>query len=672
MSTSDTAPGAFISGETGGSVIGREYLETPLLDDYVEVECGGEVFPSEAPNPRLPYAHQKEALTSLDQLNRLPAFKTLAVLPTGAGKTYTASTWLLRNAVDKGKKVLWLAHRQLLLDQAAQSFKNFAYRENMPNASSFRYRVVSGAPYHDRAVNIQPSDNVLIVGKDSIGRNLHRLDEWLSGEQEIFLVVDEAHHSIAKTYRKVIDYVQERVQHVKLPGLTATPFRTAAREEELLAQVYSDDMAYQIGLKELISRRILSKPVFETCSTQEDYGIGLGLDAWKRIQHLDTLPEEIAAQMAESAARNKLIADKFLKDRDKYGQTIVFAVNIVHAIQLASLFKNAGVAADFVVSSIRDAATGVTVGPEINDEKIEKYRNGELQVLVNVNILTEGVDLPQTKTVFLTRPTVSATLMTQMIGRGLRGTKAGGTDEAYIVSFVDDWNERIAWVNPESLLGENSEFEDTAADRIRKDVRLIAISKIEEFGAILNEAVDTTELEAVPFSRRIPIGMYAFSFLESNGVDNTYQVMVYDDSAAAYEEFLAALPALFDSYGVTDENFLSDEVLTVMEQQCRDTFFCGEMVPPYASRDIISILKYYTQYGAAPHLYTFDEIDKDKLDAAVIAKHIWDEDMRQQERAAYVNALWDNADDNLLRLFFGRKAYFFAAARYRADKIDGS
>lgn len=62
-----------------------------------------------------------------------------------------------------------------------------------------------------------------------------------------------------------------------------------------------------------------------------------------------------------------------------------------------------------------------------------------MKVLINVNILTEGIDLPQTKTVFLTRPTVSTILMTQMIGRSLRGEKAGGTKEAYVVSFIDDW-----------------------------------------------------------------------------------------------------------------------------------------------------------------------------------------------------------------------------------------
>ena len=90
----------------------------------------------------------------------------------------------------------------MLLDQAAESFQKFAYTEVMPHISSFRFRVISGASTHDRTSDIQPNDNLLIVSKDSIGRNLERLDKWLAGEQELYLIVDEAHHSTAKTYRK--------------------------------------------------------------------------------------------------------------------------------------------------------------------------------------------------------------------------------------------------------------------------------------------------------------------------------------------------------------------------------------------------------------------------------------------------------------------------------------
>lgn len=655
-------------------------LDKQNFTNYVEVKSFGDIFPKKGTNTRTPYEHQKKAMEALDKMNQEASYSTLVVLPTGGGKTYTASMWLLKNAIDKRKKILWIAHRQMLLDQAAESFQKFAYTEVVPHISSFCFRIVSGASSHDRTSDIRPGDNLLIVSKDSIGRNIDRLDQWLKGEKELYLIVDEAHHSTAKTYRKVIDYVKAKVPNLKLIGLTATPFRTAEEEQGLLAKIYTDGISdgrvvhgdvgitYQIGLKELINRQILAKPIFESFYTDEEYGDSLGVDAWESIQHLDVLPDEVAQQMADSAARNKLIVETYKAKQNDYGQTILFAVNVVHAIQLTSLFKKAGIKADFIVSSVKDAITGVTISREDNERKLEDYRNGKLQVLINVNILTEGVDLPKTKTVFLARPTVSSILMTQMVGRALRGTAAGGTASAYIVSFVDHWNEHIAWVNPESLFDGNNDFQDNESERAKRDLRMIAISKIEEFAAILDDAVDTTALEKVPFEQRIPVGMYAFTYLEENGMDHAYQVMVYDSTQNAYKNLMDALPSLFKSFGATEE-YLTEAQLDEMEAQCRDSFFCGEMIPPYERKDVLNILKYYAQYEAVPQFYTFAEVDRSKLDVSKIAQHIWDEDMGERKRTEYIDSLWESSDDNMLRLFFGRKLYFLRQLNIELRKL---
>ena len=654
------------------------------MNDYIEVKSNGRIRAKKGTNMRIPYPHQKEAMRKLSIINEEKSFSTLIVLPTGGGKTYTASTWLLKNAIDQKKKILWIAHRQMLLDQAAESFQKFAYAEAMPHISEFTYRIVSGASSHDRSVDITAKDNILILSKDSIGRNLDRLDCWLKGEKELFVIVDEAHHSTAKTYRKILDYVKQKVENVKLIGLTATPFRTSESEAGLLAKIYKDGVnnkdqvvkndlgiTYQIGLKDLINNRILSKPIFESNFTDEDYGKEVGLDALEKIQYLDVIPDELADRMAQSAVRNKLIVDTYLKKADEYGQTIVFAVNIAHAIVLSKLFNNAGVAADYIISSVKDAVTGVTISRDDNERKLQDYRDGKLQVLINVNILTEGVDLPQTKTVFLARPTVSKILMTQMVGRALRGTAAGGTSEAYIVSFVDQWNEHISWCNPESIFDGDGEFSDDTKDYERRDLNLIAISKIEEFASVLDETVDTTALEKAPFISRIPIGMYAFSYLQDNGMDLSYQVMVYDSTKEAYKQLMLSLPTLFSESGV-EEEYPDMEILKQMEEHCHDTFFCGEMIPPYETRDVIHILKYYAQYEAIPAFYTFDEIDANKLDVSKIAQHIWDEDMGARKKAEYTNELWNNSDENMLKMFFGRKTYFLKQLDIEIMKIAGN
>ena len=652
-----------------------------MLEEY-ETKAKGEITPKKGTNPRHLQDHQRDAISAMDNLNKnFSSYSTLIVLPTGGGKTYTASNWLLRNAIDKSKKILWLAHRQMLLEQAAESFQKYAFSTDIPHISSFNYRIISGATSHERTCNIEPSDNLLIISKDSLGRNLERLDSWLDDEDEIFLVIDEAHHSTAKTYRKVIEYVKKRVKNLKLIGLTATPFRTAESEQGLLAKIFTDGtrdgqsvkndvgIVYQIGLKELINRRILSTPKFETYYTDEEYGADLGLKAWESIQHLDKLPDDVAQKIAKSAARNKLIVDTYKKKCDVYGQTIVFTVSINHAIALTKLFNKAGIKADYVVSSIKDAGTGVTLSREDNELKIESYRKGDIQVLVNVNILTEGVDLPMTKTVFLTRPTVSTILMTQMVGRALRGEKAGGTLTAYIVSFVDNWNERIAWVNPDTLFTGTNDFDDNDPEYQQRMIRLISIAKIEEFAAILNDNIDTTKLESVPFSQRIPIGMYAFQYINEDGIDFSYQVMVYDSTKNSYEKFMASLATLSEDLNSSEE-YLPQEILDNLIKECKEKFFNGEMIPPYDERDVRHILKYFAQKGECPNFYTFEHIDRNKLDVAKIAQKIWDEDMRPREKNNYLNELWESNDENILRLFFAKKIYFMRMVNSELFKLE--
>ena len=627
------------------------------------------VKPHDIASGRQLYDHQREALKNMDIINKEQSFSTLIVLPTGGGKTYTATTWLLRNAVDKKKKILWLAHRQLLLDQAAESFKKFAYRESLKNISSFRLRIISGATEHDRLIDIEPDDDILIVSKDSLTRNVNAIDDWLSGENEIYLVIDEAHHSTAKSYRKIINHVKDIVTNVKLLGLTATPTRTAKREKGLLSKIYTDGvengfpvhekkgMAYEIGLKQLISNRILSKPHFISFHTDENFGDSLGLDDIENITNLDQLPEYITEQMVNNAHRNKLIVETYKKHQEEYQQTIVFAMNIHHAISLSKLFNKAGIPAGYVVSGIQDY-NGHTVTQKDNEKNIQAFKDGNLKVLVNVNILTEGVDIPETKTVFLTRPTTSTILMTQMIGRALRGSRSGGTNEAFIVSFIDNWKEHIGWVNPESLFIGANEFADTEYERLEHEVKLIAISKIEEFASMLDESIDTSALENIDFEERIPIGMYAFKYLDQENVEHFHQVIIYDSTKDAYAMMMGELNELFKEFDAEEFEFLPSELLVNMIEHCKNTYFLGEMIPPYDERDIRQILNFYAQYDAVPDFYTFDAIDKNRLDVSKIAKKIYEEDMGLRTRTEYLDSLWNSTDENILQIFFGKKRYF--------------
>ncbi|QTA78089.1 Helicase/UvrB domain-containing protein [Desulfonema limicola] len=114
------------------------------------------------------FIHQNEAqkkLTNAILKNRQNTFFSgILVIPTGGGKTFIAAEWLLKNWVDKGKKLLWIAHRHELLDQAFLTFMKNCYSGLLKNTKSINYRIISGQ--HDKPVHIKPDDDVIIASKE--------------------------------------------------------------------------------------------------------------------------------------------------------------------------------------------------------------------------------------------------------------------------------------------------------------------------------------------------------------------------------------------------------------------------------------------------------------------------------------------------------------------------
>lgn len=634
----------------------------PIMIENINAQT---ITPANGRNPRQLYEHQVDAVKNLDAMNRKESFRTLLVLPTGGGKTLTAAYWLLKNAVDKGKKILWLAHRHLLLEQAAEAFARNAYTDDMVNHTVFNYRIISGM--HDKPIYIKKTDNIIIASKDSIVRSLNRLDEWLSGE-EVYLVIDEAHHAVAKSYKKIIRYAADHTKSMKLLGLTATPFRTSDDEQGALKQVFTDDIVYKTDLDTLIKKGILATPVFDEYQTDIQFTEHLGIRALKNIENLDIIPEDIAEEIAENKERNSIIVNKYFENYEKYGSTIVFALNINHAIALNALFnekgKKYGIKSEFIISSVRDAITGITISNADNEEKIERYRNGEIQVLINVNILTEGTDLPKTHTVFLTRPTVSTTLMTQMVGRALRGLNAGGTKEAYVVSFVDDWNDKIAWVNPETLTEAEYTEKETDKEKREHNVRLISIEKMEEFARMADASVDTSALDSISPIERIPLGMYVFSTFACN-----HQILVYNSTQTAYQSLIQDLPNLMEHYGIEEET-IPEGTLEDMTEHCFSSYFDENMVPSCNRNDIAHLLKFYAQKAVVPLFVTIDEMDRKKLDVSEIAKKIYDEDMRRSEKNDYIQKLWED-DESLIHIYYSNPYFFKKMIDLELDKLDG-
>jgi len=405
-----------------------------MQKDHSQVSYAGTLYTVPGDNKKAngyqDFTHQIEAHKNLTDAvlksSQDSFFSGILAIPTGGGKTFIAAEWLLKNWIDSNKKLLWIAHRHELLDQAFITFRKNCYTGLLQNKKSISYRIISGQ--HDTAVHIKPEDDVIIASKDSLNYGMDYLvDKWIASNdlQELFLVIDEAHHSTAKTYRKLINSLKENIKCLKIIGLTATPFRTSEKEIGLLNKIFPDDIIYKTDLRTLIARGILSEPIFIEQKTKWQAVNDVSDAEFAKIQKFD-LPEDVKRTIAGLKERNSQIVEHYLENKDKYRQLLVFALNQNHAVTLSALFnekgKEHGIKADYVISNVQAEATRHSL-PKENKEKIEKFRNGEIQVLINVNIITEGTDLPNVQTVFLTRPTISKILMTQMIGRALRGTR---------------------------------------------------------------------------------------------------------------------------------------------------------------------------------------------------------------------------------------------------------
>jgi superfamily II DNA or RNA helicase len=628
------------------------------------------------------YPHQKEAFSNLQKeiikSNKNP-FAGLLVLPTGGGKTLTAAYWISQNILDKGKKVLWVAHRHELLKQAKATFaEKLAYKDIFKNIKSFNYRILSGI--HGNPVNVKSTDNLIISSKDSLNSGFNYLQKnWLKKDDEIFLVIDEAHHATAKTYRKLINNLKDNVSIFRLLGLTATPFRTAEDETGLLKKVFPDDIIYKIDLRTLITWGILSEPIFEEVSTGQNYKLTPEQinELNSKFGDIDTiLGKDIADTIANNSERNYAIVNRYVSQKSKYKQTIVFALNVANAIALNKLFGEKGVKSDIVVSDIKDEATGVNRSSKDNPDIIDRFRKGELNVLINVNILTEGTDVPNVQSIFLTRPTISNILVTQMIGRGLRGPKADGTKEAYIVNFIDDWHDKIAWVNPEQLfIEENVDFNDKDSETTKRLLRLVAINKIEEFAMLANQIIEPEkrkELEKLDFIQRIPKGIYQFRYLkeidDDNSVEQHGEILVYNNIEQSYKDLLNTIPDFFKNNKLNRKESLKDDELKDYAQQLESEFFIGtEQYPAYRIEDIKDLLQYYSIQEELPVFIPLS--DREKYDVDKIAQEIFEKDLGPHAEKKFVNEIWSKSENAWQTFFNYNQSYFIREISVAKERI---
>lgn len=263
----------------------------------------------------------------------------MLVLPTGSGKTRTAVYFLLHDMVSRGYQVVWLAHRYMLLEQAEDVFRNnapLAKYDEFSDKKPMRIITVSGT--HRSTHEMSRKDTIKIIGVQSAARNLAHLRSTLG--EKVIVVIDEAHHSIAPSYQKIVDAVMKKRPDAKLLGLTATPVRMTKSGSRVLMNMFSNTVIYTQTMKDLIIGGYLAEPICTRVYTNENFESGLTEEEMNFIIKRHDMPESLVARIAASSARNKLIVDTYLKSREKYGKTLIFAMNIPHCTRFAKNSAN--------------------------------------------------------------------------------------------------------------------------------------------------------------------------------------------------------------------------------------------------------------------------------------------------------------------------------------------
>jgi len=342
-----------------------------------------------------PKPFQQEILEALEAERRRGHFRNLVVAPTGTGKTWVSAFDYQRLKEAGYERLLFVAHRNEILEQSQQVFQ-LVLRDN---DFGERY-VASERPQH--------WDHVFA----SI-QSLHRGLEHLDPEHFDVVIVDEFHHSEADTYRKLLTHLKPKV----LLGLTATPERADGKE---ILHWFDDRIASEMRLWEALDQGLLCPFHY--------LGVGDGTDLrGVGFQRGRYVASELEGVLTGDHIRAQRILDsvgEWVLDPSRM-RALGFCVGIGHARFMARQFNAAG---------LRAVALDGESGLDERRTAVEQLRRGELRAIFTVDVFNEGVDIPEVDTILLLRPTESATIFLQQLGRGLRW--ADGKTVLTVLDFI--------------------------------------------------------------------------------------------------------------------------------------------------------------------------------------------------------------------------------------------
>ncbi len=339
------------------------------------------------------------------------------------GKTYLA-------AFDSAgyEHVLFVAHREEILKQAAVSFRNVRKSDDYGFFNSRQKDT-------DKAV--------IFASVATLGKDTYLCRDYFPKDYFDYIVVDEFHHAVTDQYRKIIAYFTPKF----LLGLTATPERMDGRN---IYEICDYNVPYEISLKDAINKGMLVPFHYYGIFDKTDYS-GFHPERGRYRE------EDLNHAYIGNEERYELIYRYYMKYRSR--RALGFCSTRQHAEDMAGEFSRRGVPSAAVYS---DAGGEYA---EARDTAIEKLKNGEIRIIFSVDMFNEGVDITSVDMVMFLRPTESPVVFLQQLGRGLRRCK--GKEYLNVLDFIGNYEK--AGQAPHLLSG-NLHLDGMTAERLCEDL----------------------------------------------------------------------------------------------------------------------------------------------------------------------------------------------------------
>lgn len=534
-----------------------------------------------------PYAYQQEILDNLSAEREVHGhYKNLITAATGVGKTIMAAFDYKRFKKEREKqkssaRLLLVAHRKEILEQSIQKF------QEVLNDFNFGELYVDGR---------KPTDiEYLFISIQSF--NSAHLVHYTAPDYYDYIVIDEFHHAAANSYQELLAYYQPRI----LLGLTATPDRMDGKD---ILKYFDGRVASKMLLGEAIDRNLLS--------TFQYYGITDDIDyrkcKWTRGKYDVSELERIYTADIKRCSLVLNSVNKYVADMDEV-KGLGFCVSVAHAEYMALYFNQHGVPAISLSSKSMD---------DIRDDAKQDLISGKIKFIFVVDLYNEGVDIPQVNTILFLRPTESATVFLQQLGRGLR--LYPGKDCLTVLDFIGQANKKYNYTMKfESMVGKGrkslrKQIEDGFSnlprgcyielERYAKEYILDNLRQADNSKNTLIEHVRTFEedtglpLNLDNFLTEYNLSLY--DFYQNNGGRSLYRLKkwagIITDTRDVDDKTYSMLTGLFHVNSIR-----------LLDYWIR--YICGDHTPRTESERLMRNMLYYTFFKKHPVKMGFKDID---------------------------------------------------------------